>query len=82
MIMSFKNRKEDIDYALNMDIGDSFEFNVFQDGGAEIKRIADGESKMFELYELKMYCGTPMFDRVFTESQIENVIDEVYEKWT
>ncbi|AUR94730.1 hypothetical protein NVP1198B_21 [Vibrio phage 1.198.B._10N.286.54.F4] len=80
--MSFENRKEDISFALNMNIGDSFEFNVFQDGGAEIKRVSDSNGAAYELYELKMYCGTPMFDRDFTESDIEDVIDEVYDKWT
>ena len=80
--MSFENRNEDIAFALNMKIGDSFEFNMHQDGGAEIKRMPDEGGKIYELYELKMYCGTPMLDRVFNESQIEQIIDEVYDKWT
>lgn len=80
--MSFENRKEDILFALNMNIGDSFEFNVFQDGGAEIKRLPDNGCKMFELYELKMYSGTPILDREFSESQIESIINEVYDDWT
>ncbi len=80
--MSFGNRKEDIDFVLSMNIGDSFEFNVFQDGGAEIKRLPDDGCKMFELYELKMYSGAPMLDREFSESQVESVINEVYDNWT
>ena len=79
--MSFENRKEDIELVLNMKAGDSFEFNIFQDGGAEIRRVADSNSANYELYELKMYCGTPMFDRNFTESEVESVIDEVYNTW-
>lgn len=80
--MSFENRKEDISFALNMSIGDSFEFNIFQGGGAEIKRLPDNGCKMFELYELKMYSGMPVLDREFSESQMESVINEVYDNWT
>ncbi len=80
--MSFNCRSEDVDFILKMNIGDSFEFNVFQEGGAEVRRIPDDGVKTYELYELKMYSGTPMLDRVFTESQIESVVSEVYESWT
>ena len=80
--MSFKKRNEDVERVLDMNIGDSFCFNIFQDGGAEIVRIADGECKWFELYEIKQYTGNTMFDRTFNESQLQQVIDEDYGKWT
>ena len=80
--MSFENRSEDVDLILKMNIGDSFEFNVFQEGGAEVRRIPDNDVKTYELYELKMYSGIPMLDREFSESQIESVINEVYDTWT
>tara|TARA_Y100001956_G_C4063159_1_gene160350 strand:- start:341 stop:583 length:243 start_codon:yes stop_codon:yes gene_type:complete len=80
--MSFNDRTQDVGYVLEMNIDDSFCFNMFQDGGAEIIRIADGECKRFELYEIKQYTGNTLFDRTFNESDLEQVIDEVYDKWT
>ncbi|AUR94665.1 hypothetical protein NVP1197A_27 [Vibrio phage 1.197.A._10N.286.54.F2] len=77
--MSFENRVEDLDKIKSLNIGESYDFNIFQDGGAEVIKTSPSS---YELYELKQYSGSAMYDRDFCEDSISDIVDEVYDKWT
>lgn len=75
--MSFQNRKEEYDKAMALEIGQEFDFNMFQELGASIKRVSENE---FELSEVK-YSGD-MYHDTYTKENLMDAINLAYDEWT
>lgn len=74
--MSFQNRDEDFQRALKLNIGESFEFHMFQEMGAMIKKVGDD---FFELYDVKW--DRDLLDSTYTSETLMGAINMVYETW-
>ncbi len=77
--MSFENRKEDIDACLCLQVGDTHEFNIFQDNCVEILRL---DEERFMLSEWKGYRYFREEHEVFTKETLANAIDIGYDTFT
>ena len=74
--MSFENRQEDIDACLQLKVGDTYEFNIFQDNCAEILRL---DEERFMLSEWKGYgCFREEYE-IYTKDSLTEAINAGYE---
>lgn len=75
--MSNDKIQGDVFSILSLNEGEEYMFHKFCEGGALVKKV-DG---IYELYEVACYCGTPMFDRHFDITQVEEIVTMVYQYW-
>lgn len=78
--MSYDDRDEVKNAILALQDGQEYYFNMFQDGGAMVKKIT-GHSGWYDLYCIPLYGGEPYFDKVFDSEQIDGILEEVYGTW-
>lgn len=78
--MSYDDRGIDKNAILALQEGQEYYFNMFQDGGAMVKKNA-GHDGWYDLYCIPLYGGEPYFDKVFNSEQIDDIVEEVYETW-
>lgn len=62
---------------LKMEYGATIHLNWFEEGGAEVTRSLLG----WELYEVPHYGGLPRFYNIYTEDNLQELIEEV-DSWT
>ncbi|CAH9014822.1 conserved hypothetical protein [Vibrio phage 277E43-1] len=77
--MSYENRAEDVEKILNMEVGDELEFNMFQEGGSEVKRVSP---YTWELSEITTYGISVQFWYNYTAGELKQLVDDIYEKFT
>ena len=76
--MSYENREEDVEKCLALKIGDTYEFNIFQDNCAEILRLDD---ERFMLSEWKGYGSFREENEVYLKEDLRYAIDKGYDEF-
>jgi hypothetical protein len=78
--MSYEDRSIDKTAIIVLQDGQEYYFNMFQDGGAMVKKVTDKDG-WYELYCIPLYGGLAYFDKLFDHEQIDVILEEVYETW-
>lgn len=78
--MSYEDRGIDKTAILNLQDGQEYYFNMFQDGGAMVQKDIDRDG-WYDLYEIPLYGGNARFEKEFHSEQIGEILNEVYETW-
>lgn len=82
--MSYDNRDLDVQSIIDLRYGQSYYFNIFQEGGAKVELPVDSVGGRYALYSIPLYGGREHFEGFVDPSpaSIRNIVDEVYDTWT